>query len=332
MQRLLNYFRAGRAASLSPWAPPVPYEVACECGHLLRGTREVRHQRPRCSRCGRMVFILPCSPLMPVAPPEKYGERMGAPPFASAPPRFRIRRRPILLLLGGGALLALAGLLYSMRGSQSPGPDVQEFVRAIQSRTEEGRKLLAAGSFELALEKFDAAAKLRDSQPTVLPGADDRQLVNLRREAALLTELLHESLGEILTLAAGIKEDKEWQTIFARHYRGKAVIFEAELRRDAAGRRSLGYHVRAGAEPAELDISDLALVEELPSADPRRVLLGCRLASVRREPPGKWIVRFEPNSVMLLTPTSGAGAYLRQLGIDLGDQPANQRGTEQKVR
>src|SRR5438445_2914074 len=50
-----------------PGQAVVAYEVACSCGYLLRGFRQSRHRVARCPDCGRDVFVLPASPLPPVA-------------------------------------------------------------------------------------------------------------------------------------------------------------------------------------------------------------------------------------------------------------------------
>jgi hypothetical protein len=63
----------------------------------------------------------------------------------------------------------------------------------------------------------------------------------------------------------------------------------------------LDYQVRAGAEPARIDVGGLKLLAALPIERPPRLLFGARLAAVAREVPGVWVVRFAPNSGVLLT-------------------------------
>jgi hypothetical protein len=46
---------------------------------------------------------------------------------------------------------------------------------------------------------------------------------------------------------------------------------------------------------------ELKLLERLPLDPPRRLVFGASLASVAREAGGVWVVRFEPDSAVLLT-------------------------------
>jgi hypothetical protein len=125
-------------------------------------------------------------------------------------------------------------------------------------------------------------------------------VVQLERQAALLADLLSESLGEILQRAAGL-QDEEWQAQFAKRYRDRAVVFDADVRREAFGALHLDYQIHAGPEPARIDVSDLKLLSRLPLDRPPRLLFGARLASMARDVPGIWVVRFVPESAVLLT-------------------------------
>src|SRR5262249_11362466 len=127
-----------------------------------------------------------------------------------------------------------------------------------------------------------------------------RRCRQLQRQAALLADLLPESVGELLQRAASLPEE-EWQAQFTRRYRGQAVVFDADVHLEAGNQFSLDYQVRAGAEQARIDVNDLKLLPLLPRDRPPRLLFGVRLASIAREPPGIWVVRFEPDSGVLLT-------------------------------
>ena len=72
-------------------------------------------------------------------------------------------------------------------------------------------------------------------------------MTRVERQAALVADLLSESLGEILQRAAGAREE-ERQEQFHRRYRDKAVIFDDVVTRNGAGRFGLAtYEVRAPA-------------------------------------------------------------------------------------
>jgi len=178
--------------------------------------------------------------------------------------------------------------------------EVRPFVRA-------GEAALAGGNFRLAEEKLAAARALLEQRPGEMTAHERRQVVNLHRQAALLADLLSESLGEILQHASGLPEE-EWQAQFARRYRGQAVVFDADVRRDAAGQHLLDYHVQAGVEPARVDLTGLRLLTALPHDRPPRLLFGARLGNVAREVPGVWVVRFDPDSGVLLTHAGAVAA------------------------
>lgn len=42
-----------------PTPEPVPYDVACRCGHHIEGERLARFQTVPCPRCGELLFVLP---------------------------------------------------------------------------------------------------------------------------------------------------------------------------------------------------------------------------------------------------------------------------------
>jgi hypothetical protein len=128
----------------------------------------------------------------------------------------------------------------------------------------------------------------------------------VQREAALLADLVSEPIEDILRHAAGTTE-REWLADFARRYQGKAVLFDTLLQRQVGGGLHVGYFF-PGPDPVRLEVADVDLLRRLVLNQPRRVLFGVRLASVRLEPPGPtWVVRFLPDSGVLLTDPKAAG-------------------------
>jgi hypothetical protein len=178
----------------------------------------------------------------------------------------------------------------------------------LTTRLETGRQALGEGNFQLAVAELGAAQEMVRQQPALLTSEQRRELNRLHQQAELLSDLLTDSLGEILVRAAGL-EDREWQAVFTRRYKDRGVVFEAEVRRDAAGKYHVAYVLQAGAEPARVELEDLKLLARLPLERPQRLLFGGRLASIRRESPGPtWVVRFEPESGVLLTDAGAATA------------------------
>jgi hypothetical protein len=279
-----------------------PYEVACACGRVLRGRRQARHQELPCEACGQPVFILAYSALAEGGTANGGSARTGAPP---APDR-GVRRSPWLWPLL--AALATLAVVVSAFGigiwlySRQPPARGHDAVSApdFEARLKAGRNALAAGRFRSAADELQQAEAVLESLPERRRGAEGRDAAQLRRQAALLADLLSESLGEVLQLAAGSHEE-EWQAKFAQDYRGRAVVFDADVTRDGAGQCRLDYHVRAGPEPARIEVGDLKLLRALPAMRPPRLLFGARLAGVSREAGGVWVVRFQPDSGVLLT-------------------------------
>jgi hypothetical protein len=135
----------------------------------------------------------------------------------------------------------------------------------------------------------------------------------LRRQAALLADLLAEPLEDVLRHAAGSKDD-EWRAEFEARYRGRAVVLDVSVQRLGDGAYRHNYCLLMPHDTARLDLGDLALLRRLPLDQPRRLVLGARLASVSREPPGGWVVRFAPSSGVLLTDPGAATACCVALG------------------
>ena len=291
-----------------PGGPAVapPYEVVCACGRVLRGRRQARHQVLRCDGCGQPVFVLPQSALAEGGSADGGSVKTGAAPGPDQRARRSLWLWPLLAAVATLAVVVSAfgiGIWLYSRPRPAPAraapraPDFETHLKA-------GQKALAAGKFRSAADELQQAVALAESLPERRRAAEGRDAVQLHRQATLLADLLSESLGDILLLAARMDEE-EWQAKFAQDYRGRAVVFDAEVTRDGAGQYRLDYHVRAGPEPARIEVGDLKLLQALPPMRPPRLLFGARLANIGREAGGAWAVRFQPDSGVLLT-DSGA--------------------------
>jgi hypothetical protein len=285
---------------------PVSYEVACACGAILRGLRQARHQVVRCSACRQPIFVLPRSPLPPL-PSEAA---------SAAPTRDGSTARPFLkpwhwpFLAAAVTLVAVIVLYAVLLVALARGPAASPLASPASdfvARSSAGQKALASGNFRRATDELSAARALLEQNPGAATAPEGRRIAQLHRQAALLADLLSESLGEILQRAAGLP-DEEWQAQFANRYRNHGVVFDADVTRAASGGWQIAFFVRAGPEPARIDGNDLKLLSALPRDRPPRLLFGARLASVRREPPGTWVVRFEPDSGVLLTDRDAVAA------------------------
>jgi hypothetical protein len=214
-----------------------------------------------------------------------------------------LTRSLLLLVLVG--LLAGGFWLYSLYSPNQPADSPADERSELLGWAAAGQKALAEGNYQAAQEAFENLQRLRVRQPDLVSAAEDRRLVQLARQADLLADLLTESLQEILGRLDGLDE-REGQALFVRRYHKKAVVFFAEVRRDAAGTYHLNYRLATPRAAARLELHDLKLLQSAPLEDPRLLLFGVRLASVHRDAADAWIVTPEPESGVFLTDPGAA--------------------------
>ncbi|MFO0842936.1 MAG: hypothetical protein U0797_11150 [Gemmataceae bacterium] len=302
--------RAGAGAGAGPGvvSPPVTYEVGCPCGQKLQGERQARHQVVTCPGCRRGVFVLPRSP------------------FATPPSQGAVTAQPALLWRSWRAPLAAAAVClavvlsafhlawpYLMREDKL-GPLKTDNAPPGKPPTtiEEGRRALAQGRFRVARQMLDE-----------VPG-QGRELARLRRQAALLASLSPRSLEEIVRHAKLVRDPDEWARQFD-DYRDRSVLFDDAVRRDAAGEPVLAnYVVEAGDAPVRVALGDLLVLRDLPLDDAPRLIFGARLAGCGREEGGGWVVRFDPDSGVLLTELAAVEACY-PAPLDPGVKPTLER-------
>jgi hypothetical protein len=282
----------------------------------MHGARRARHQVLRCPACSQQVFVLAQSPY---PPPESLHELMPAgikqTPRA-VPDRSTFWRGPFLA--GALALVAVTATIYGLiewlasshpADSRKEQPDVRRLI-------ESGRQALADEHFTLAAQKLDAATALVRQQPDALSADELKQLDQWQRQAAVLSRLLSESLEEILARGAGTRDLEEWKRQFAGRYAGQAVVFDTGVRRQGERRYELDYAIHAENRQVRLAVDDLQLLATLDRHGlldrPRRLLFGVRLASILPEEGGVWVIRFLPDSGVLLTDAAAAAACLAQ--------------------
>ncbi|HLW67043.1 MAG TPA: hypothetical protein VKS79_17145, partial [Gemmataceae bacterium] len=78
------------------------------------------------------------------------------------------------------------------------------------------------------------------------------------------------------------------------------IILDDSIHKDASGYH-LGFKMRVAGASAHWDLNHLSVLKSVDLFQPRRIILGLRLAEIRREPKGGWLVIPEPNSGVLLT-------------------------------
>jgi len=283
--------------------PESPYAVACSCGWVARGRRLPTHQIIPCGGCGRKIFVLPSSPLPRVAPLSKAQ----APDRSPSLPRGWRRLGLIAAGLSLAAAVTLSSVLLLRRDRHDArGPGPEEIGRRIMA----GQEALGRGKFQTAIEELDAAQELRHRNPHALTPTQRRRLDQLHRQAALMADLLSESLEDILRQASELEGlgEHEWHAAFSERYHGKSVIFDAEVAWDAAVGYRLGWDMFVRGARVRIELTDLRLLRALPLERPRRLLFGARLASAGLEAGGAWVVRFQPDSGVLITDAGVATA------------------------
>jgi hypothetical protein len=302
-----------------PVPPSAAYAIECSCGAVARGDRSAVQQIVRCGRCGHDLFVFPIPPL----PAELAGGvPTGVPArLTTIPPQVRFWFSPILA--GSVALVVVAAVVGAIlrwhRPAAHRGEDPLTPGRAaLHFDTQEQiiRSALTDGSFRLALREIDKAHNVHSQFPGVLSAERREQFRQWQLQAALLTDLLGESLGEIFEHSLGL-DDREWQAAFRERYAGKAFVLDTRVWRDAGGHLRIDYQLSGGGLPGDWDVEAFALFRQLPLAYPQRLVFGARLAEVARTGRERWRARPEPDSGVLITDAAVAAGLSLPLDEEL---------------
>ncbi|MGL4555001.1 MAG: hypothetical protein ACRC33_27860, partial [Gemmataceae bacterium] len=193
-------------------------------------------------------------------------------------------------------------------------------LEALRGRVEAARVHLARGRFRLAASALDCL-------PAGLPADEARAAGQLRRQAGALARLSPVPLEDIVRQARFVPDRDEWAAAWADH-RGRGVLFDAALRRDAEGRVAFArYALIVDGEEARVALEDVRALRELPLDDDVRVIFGVRLAACEREEGGGWVVRLDADGGVLFTDRAALEAASPvDLGPDLPDVLARQEG------
>jgi len=203
----------------------------------------------------------------------------------------------LLLLLVGFAILLPSLSRHPVSQVQAEEADPS----ALRSRLESARRALLDGKRHIACRELDIALRERNRWPEALTAKEARDLNQLHRQADLLVRLLALPLEEIVRQGKLVRDQEEWKTHFA-DYQGRTVVFDDVIRRDLEGRPVLGSHViEVDNELVRVELEDLRVFGDLPLDDGARMIFGARLARCSREARGGWVIRFEPDSGVLLT-------------------------------
>jgi hypothetical protein len=159
-----------------------------------------------------------------------------------------------------------------------------------------GQAAINAGLFHESAHELSTALELAQQN---WPAARRHEVFQLQRQAGIVADLLTEAPAEIIRNSLGVP-DLEWQAIFARNYAQRSIILDDTIHKDASGYH-LGFQMRVAGRNAHWDLSQLSVLKSIDLFQPRRIVLGLRLAEIRREPNGGWLVLPEPDSGVLFT-------------------------------
>jgi hypothetical protein len=189
---------------------------------------------------------------------------------------------------------------FNVLRDDSPSPLNHEPNKVPQgaAAVAEAREMIRRRHFAGAVKRLQDARERGEVHP---------ELTQLYREAALLHDLSTQSLEELLGIAQAERAPEQWREKF-RESRGKAIVFDDVVDLDPWGHSRLaGYEVRINDERARVHL-ELKLLRQLSLGSGRRLVFGARLANVAREDGGVWVIRFDPDSGVLLTDEGAAEA------------------------
>lgn len=268
------------------------FELTCACGQLLRGDRQRRHQIVPCPACGRASFVFPLSPY------DLPAEEAARP----SPAWRRSWRTPILAAVGSVLLLVVGFVAAWPYLTRRPPPPVEERDAGdLFADRDAARLALAQGKFQRGRRLLDEVLLQRDRRPALLTAEQNRDLNQLHRQADLLARLLTRTPEDIIRQGMLVRDPDEWHAQFG-DYRGRTIIFDDLFRRDHDSRPVPATDiVEVGQEVVRLAFEELDLLQDLPLNDSPRLIFGARLAGCRREEGGAWVIRFQPESGVLIT-------------------------------
>jgi DNA-directed RNA polymerase subunit RPC12/RpoP len=278
--------------SRSSLTAAVAFTVECACGRSVEGLRQATHQVVPCPHCGARVFVLPRSPLPLVL--------RAAPKAPRAVSAASLRRWPWRLV--GGIALGLAAVVglvwWLVHGNSDPPQSRGAQMEEVGPYLKRAETALALGHARTARMALEQALALQEHQPS--SRAERRRLTQLHRQAALGADLLEVPLQDVVRHADDLPH-AEWQAVFRERFRGRSVILDAEVSRDAAGKYKLDYQLVVAGKEARVEIADLDLLRALRLDQPQRLIFGFRLAGLERIGNGPWVIRLQGDSGVLLT-------------------------------
>lgn len=268
---------------------PIPFELSCGCGSSIRGQRENRPQVVACPACGAKRYVFPLSPLPEVhvsldLPVAQNSRRFGA--------WLWIMTSAAIAFV---AVIGIIALLLNLSASSVPSNRTLSDPERLEKHLRDGKAAIAEGAWHEATRELNSAIQLAERMPTT----DRKQLIQQQRQAAILADLLSESPGEIARQSLGLPVH-EWRDVFRERYAGRTFILDDTIHRDAAGHYHQDLRIALQAAEVKYDLASVKLLQHLPLNQPRRVLIGVRLADIRKDP-ASWTILLDADGGVLMT-------------------------------
>jgi hypothetical protein len=207
-------------------------------------------------------------------------------------------------------LVVIVGLYAILFQVLWPPGEKTTQAEEVRNHLVRGRRAIDEKNVALAVKELRAADGLAELRPQALPPGEVRQLRQLMRQVELLENLLPDGLSPRLVEWRNLKEE-DLPGVFDR-YRGKALLLDLDVSRDAAGQYTYERHM--GPEVPRLGLGDLRLLQRLPLAERQRLLFGCRMTALSRDNTRRpddlkrWLVSFDADSAVLITDAAVAEA------------------------
>jgi hypothetical protein len=210
-----------------------------------------------------------------------------------------MRRWLAIATLFALAAIGTAVLLTRTHETSAPSTEAPPTQEQLERQVQDAWAALADGAYPRAERGFKSALEIqrRLGNPSAV---EQRRLNRLHRQASLLADLLAETPAAIVRQSIGLPE-ADWQEIFRQRYAGRAIVLDDAISRNTAGQYQYAFHIVVLNNEARIDLAQLRVLRDLPLFQPQRMLIGMRLAGMRREPAGGWTILLDPDSGVLFT-------------------------------
>lgn len=280
----------------APAVAPIPEAPAVRPGSAPAPvTPQRRPARPPAARptSSRPAVVAPAAPAPPPVPVPRLTWREWASKY----------RNPLLAV---GLVLVIVGAVSLKRWRQR----LEELPRIAEIGRTEGFKKLDAGDFFAAKKILADAAAAVDAMGGRFEGAD--KIRQAAQEAAIFTDLVPQTLEDLVEEAATYRDVGGWSDHFAAIYRGRSIILETTITAipdstKPGSRYGDAYQILVGRGPkpearGRLDYAKFALFDLTEPKVGEIKLFGARLAALEFDIADNiWVITLEPDSGVFMT-------------------------------